>query len=214
MRDQLRPFVRGVCVLLLFLSFSIELARAGALPPCLKAVLSKTGDSLVILSQGENGSTVLSVFPQERWINEKDRITATAVYWTDFLKWSVVLTPTGLGYSCPLALVTDDGEFLLLVSRDNVVAPNSEALRIYRRRDHPGDPSREGPDHGIFVKAIPFTEIWTTEKIQAHESGTDHTPAWFVGDSFDFSADNRELVDTSGKGSISIDLSDGAVLKP
>jgi hypothetical protein len=45
-------------------------------------------------------------------------------------------------------------------------------LQIYRRRDHPGDPVRKGPDHGVFIKSIVLKEIWPSDKI------AENTAAW------------------------------------
>ncbi len=215
MHNQFRLFANGLGVLLPCLLLSCKLANAGAVPPCLKAVASKNGASLVIVEQqGDSGSFILNIFPREHWITSKDRITAPAAYWTDFLQWGIVLTPNLSSWiSCPLPLITDDGEFLLLVSRDFAIGPDREALRIYRRRDHIGDPRGEGPDHGVFVRAISFQEIWPPEKIKAHQGGTDHSPAWFVGSTFDFSGDNRELVYIFEGGTLHVDLTDGAILK-
>src|SRR5207249_200971 len=126
----------------------------GALMPCLKAVTSKSGNVLVVIEQYRgSGQISLEVFPKENWINAKDRLTAPASYWTDFLQWSIVLDPKRANWeSCPLPLITDDGEFLILLNRDSGEAPDRQALQIYRRRDHIGDPIREGPDRGVFIK--------------------------------------------------------------
>src|SRR5260370_33793222 len=156
-------------VLLLILPSS-QPALAGALMPCLKAVSSKNGNVLVVI-EGQHGSGQVSllVFPKENWINAKDKLTAPLAYWTDFLRWSVVLDPQRVNWeSCPLPLITDDGEFLILLNRDPDI-PDREALHIYRQRDHIGDPIREGPDHGEFIKAISIKEILSPDRIEDNQ---------------------------------------------
>ena len=128
--------------------------------PCLKAAASKNGDFLVVVERQQGfGQSSLQVFPKENWVNAKDKLSAPTVYWTDSMRWGIVLEPQRQTWeSCPLPLITDDGEFLVLLNRDPFLA-DREALQIYRRRDHIGDPIREGPDHGVFIKAISFKEI-------------------------------------------------------
>jgi len=68
-------------------------------------------------------------------------------------------------------------EFLILVHTGPTFSGGAAVLRIYRRRDHPGDPIREGPDHGNFIREIALKEIRTPDKVAAMSSiWTDHTP--------------------------------------
>jgi len=195
-------------------------ALAGALPPCVKAVSSKNGNFLVIsdvqLEPG-NGARVqqvsLQVFPKENFINGKDRLTLPATYWTNWVHWSVVLDSSNAHPvpACPLSLISNDGEFLIVL---NMYAAGStgSALRIYRRRDHTGDPIREGPDHGVFIKDITLKEIWPADKFPSVETVTDETPQWFAGGSFEFSTDCQVLVhQTRWSNTVRIDLRDGSV---
>jgi hypothetical protein len=186
--------------LLLLVLTSSQLSFAGALMPCLKAAASKNGNSLVVVERQQgSGQISLRVFPKENWVNAKDKLNAPTVYWTDLMLWSIVLDPQRLNWeSCPLPLITDDGEFLILLNRDPDI-PDREALQIYRRRDHIGDPIREGPDHGVFIKAVLFKEILQPDRIEANRVWTDESPQWFVGSSFDFSSDNRQLIYKPGR---------------
>jgi hypothetical protein len=185
--------------------------------PCLKAVTSKDGNFLVVIEgQFESRQISLKVFPKENWINAKDRLTAQSPYWTDSLLWSLVGDPHQSGWeSCPLPLITDDGEFLILLNRATIVPPDLEALQIYRRRDHPGDRIREGSDHpGVLVRTILFKEIWPTRRFENDQRATDHSPQWFVGSSFEFSADNQYLLYKAGPDdTIHIRLKDALVTK-
>lgn len=215
------PFLTGgtrTGLLLLALTSSQPLFAGGRMP-CLKAVTSKNGDLLVVVDQQQgSGQISLQVFPKENWINAKDRVSASAVFWNDYMEWSIILNPSN-SESCPLPLITNDGEFLiLLMNRDDlagIVFPDREALRIYRRRDHIGDPIRDGPDHGVFIKAISFKEILPPNRfIKSKQLFSDESPRWFVGSSFDFSADNRQVIYKHGReDGIHINLEDGSVRK-
>lgn len=190
---------------------------AGVLPPCVKAVSSNNGSFLVITDThpepGQGGiarvqEVSLQVFPKETFINAKDRITSPATYWTDWVRWSVVLDSSNSRPvpGCPLSLVTDDGEFLVVLDL------SGSAMRIYRRRDHPGDPVREGPDHGIFIRDIALREIWPEDKFAGVQIATDETPQWFAGGTFDFSSDCRLLIHKTRLGdTVRINLPDGSV---
>ena len=175
-------------------------AHAGPLPPCIVATLSANHSILVVNEQAYDGldetqaqrprtSTfrVLRSYIDE---NEALRLNGPDKYWANSL-WSVVFTDSGKTplIFCPYTLVTDDGEFLVLIS-DNFGPP---ALSIYRRRDHPGLSSGgSGPDHGIFIRQIPLTDLWSLEHIPGMI--TDHTPLWFASGTFAFSPDNRMLI--------------------
>lgn len=106
--------------------------------------------------------------------------------------WSVVLTKSDREpmMGCPYSLVTDDGEYLALVGGAMAFG---DILSIYRRRDHPGGSSGgPGPDHGVLVRRVPLSDLWTPEQIP--QMVTDHTPSWFASGTFAFSADNRTLI--------------------
>lgn len=167
-------------------------AYAGPLFPCVKAVTSKNGNFLVVIgrkleSNADDGKSAnsarsyqlaLSVIPKEDFINSKDKLIAPATYWTDRPIWSVVLGPNHMQNEdgCPLPLITDDGEFLILLKTGPTFANEPAILWIYRRRDHPGDPIGEGPDHGVFVKDIGLTDLWPLDKAR-EVTWTDESPS-------------------------------------
>jgi hypothetical protein len=157
----------------------------------------------------------LEVFPKENFIDEKDRLVAPATYWTDWALWSVVLDSSSLQNQpeCPLPLVTDDGEFIILLRTGSFFAEDSALLTIYRKRDHPGDPVGEGPDHGVFIKNIALRELWPLNKLATIPSvWNDESPQWFVGGTFEMSADCRQLIHkTSWGNTVRINLEDGSV---
>lgn len=191
---------------------------AGALPPCVKAVSSSNGNFIVIndvqyVPGNGNTRTVerasLEVFPKETFINTKDRVTASATYWTDWARWSVVLDSSNSRPvpGCPLSLITDDGEFLIVLNAH----PVDSALRIYRRRDHMGDPVREGPDHGVFIRDITLRDLWPPDRPIKLQVTTDESPLWFAGGTFEFSSDSRELIHKTRWGNVvRIRLQDGS----
>jgi hypothetical protein len=201
-------------------------AIAGPLAPCVKAVSSSNGNFLVITEiQLEPGKEIaagqpmpiqqvsLRVFPRERFINEKDRLVATATFWTNFTweQWSVVfdLRKTPHISSCPLSLITDDGEFIVIFS-----GGFQGSLRIYRRRDHRGSPAGEGPDHGVFIRDVPLKELWPPDRLAAlhFSTQTDHSPQWFAGGTFEFSKDCQQLIHKTRWGNtVHIHLADGVV---
>ena len=159
--------------------------------------------------------TLLEVFPKENFINAKDKLIAPATYWTEWVLWSVAWDSSGVHNEpeCPLPLITDDGEFLILLQTGPTFGDDSTVLRIYRRRGHRGDPLREGPDHGVFIKDIVLKEIWTPDRLAANPRfWTDSTPQWFAGGTFEFSSDRRQLIHKTRWGdTVSINLADGSL---
>lgn len=190
-----------------------NLAFAGASPPCAKAVSSENGNFLVVSTvQREpiEGSKftrtarlTLDVFPKETFINAKDSITSAAEFWADWPQWSVVFD-SQYGRTipgCPLPLITDDGEFLILLNEGAIVF-GDPALRIYRRQDHLGD----------LIRDIPLREIWPAARLPKDELVTDETPQWFGGGTFEFSANSQVLIDVTRWGNtVRINLLDGSV---
>ena len=109
-----------------------------------------------------------------------------------------------------MPLITDDGEFLILLHVGPALSGDTAVLQIYRRRD---DPIREGPDHRVFIKDIALKEIWTPDKLAANTNfWTDHTPEWFAGGTFAFSSDYRRLIHQTRWGNtVRINLADGSL---
>jgi hypothetical protein len=99
-------------------------------------------------------------------------------------------------------------QFLILL---NLHATDS-ALTMYRRRDHPGDPVREGPDHGVLIKNISLEEIWPSERFSKVQMVTDERAQWFAGGNFEFSPDSRTLLHRTRWGNtVCINLRNGSV---
>jgi hypothetical protein len=202
-----------LCVLSLFLACGSS-AIAGPAFLCVRAVSSKNGNFLVLADQFVPGQPFsLQVFSKENFINAHQRLTAPATYWVA-QSWDVVLDAdrTNVPELCPMPLITDDGEFLILL-HVGLTLSDTAVLQIYRRRDHPGDPVREGPDHGVFIKDIALKEIWTPDKVAANPNfWTGETPEWFAGGTFEFSSDYHQLMHKTRWGNtVRINLADGSL---
>ena len=194
-------------------------AHAGPPMPCIRATLSANGRILVVNDMTFDdpdetharfirGAT-LRVMSRYSEPNQGITMNGPNSYWAHEM-WSVVFKNPDRGpvVGCPYTLVTDDGEFLVLVG-DGFLG--SDALSIYRRQNHPGQPIVVyGPDHGALVRKVQLSELWPSERIE--HMITDATPQWFAGGTFAFSADNRTLVHKSRWGQTkSIDLATGKV---
>ena len=184
-------------------------AFAGPLSPCFSAVSSASGAFLVITDAefshplpGRADRVTLKVVH-----GTTHKVLSSNMYWSsDFVGWSVVLTKDDSFMSpCPMSLISDDGDFLLLLSDDGV----DSALRIYRRP--------ERGHTGVQVRDIALKDIWPGQKW--HEWQEQHalvmdgsSPEWFEGGTFEFSSDSRVLIHQTRWGNIvHIHLSDGTV---
>jgi hypothetical protein len=212
----MRVPIRRLPLVLLLPIFS-SYASASAPPPCIKAASSSSGQFLVITGisaafvAGVHEATVLTVYKQERFVNEKDRLTSSGTYWGDTAQWTVVVRPqrTSLVNGCPLSLITDDGEFMVLL---NAESPFNPGLQIYRRRDHLGDPMRAGPDQGVFIGTVNWRDLWP-KGIVPDQVQYDSSPQWFSGGTFEFSQNNELLVHRTRWGNtVRIHLTDGRLL--
>jgi hypothetical protein len=221
----LKMFLTGFA-LLSALFLGVASAHAGPLPPCVTATLSANGKILVVnellldppettatFGQKVRGST-FRVFERHAELNYGLRVEGPDAYWANPL-WSVVFDGGDKPplVACPYTLVTDDGEFLIFVENYGFY---QTALRIYRRRDHPGQPfGGTGPDHGVLVRDVPLSELWPAEHFPTNPIDmviTDHTPLWYAGGTFGFSADNRTLIHKTRWGNtVQINLMTGAV---
>lgn len=195
-------------------------AMAGPLFPCLKAASSRSGSYLVVSeaqaeAKPDDRQITLRIYPKETYFNAKDAMSAPAAFWTNRLGWSVILDTRNLDFSpaCPVPLITDYGEFLVLLQPGPIPSIAGAVLQIYRKRDHIGDLRREGPDHGVLVKSISLKELWRPGGPDTIPQGwMDSSPQWFAAGGFDFSPNNRRLTCQTPKGVlVYIELADGSV---
>jgi len=204
---------------LLAVELSFVRAHASAPMPCIVATLSANNRILVVneLTFDDPDETharmprrsTFRVYSRYSEINQGMRLDSPDSYWAHPI-WSVVFEKADrpLFAVCSYTLVTDDGEFLVLVGNGFL---GSNALSIYRRRDHPGQPfGGPGPDHGVLIREIPLSELWQADRIE--DFITDATPQWFASGTFAFSPDNRTLIHKTRWGqTLSIDLATGKV---
>lgn len=195
-------------------------ALAGAPPPCTKAVSSKNGEFLVIAkaqpirlsgNRYRVEKVTLEVFPKVEFINAKDRPDTGEAYWADAVFWSVVLDYTNSQpvSPCPLSMISDDGEFLIILNQ--FVTEGMTALRIFRWKHDPREPLGSGRDRGVLVRDVPLSDVWPDNEIPQVRNITDGTPQWFAGGKLEFSDDNQYLLFTSRfRTTVRIDLKDGS----
>jgi hypothetical protein len=180
-------------------------AHAGPLFPCIGATLSAKGSALVVdqLSFDHPDETSgqiprTSTFTVlRRYVDANDglRLNGPDVYWVG-PSWSIVFHRSDRIPICPYVLVTDDGEFLILV--DSGFGPS--AMSIYRHHRN----------HGVLVRELRLEDIWPRERIPV--STNDESPRWFAGGSFAFSPDNHALLYKTAWGTtLKISLDTGAV---
>ncbi len=215
---------RALLLPYLFLA-SVVPVLASPLPSCPKAASSKNGNFLVLRDIQVEGAADHSggkkiqqvsfqVLTKTDALNQANGFAAGATYW-EFQVWDVILTEKNshpLPY-CAVPLVSDDGEFMVLLNQ-NAAAPGDSALWIYKRRYHPGDRMGDGPETSILVKSVTLGEIWLSDKFPKVIMVTDATPLWFERGSFSFSEDNRLLTHKTRWGnSVEIGLSGGTVAR-
>lgn len=211
------PVACTCCFLILAVSLP---AIAGAAFPCPRATMSSNGQFLVLTgvkmkpgSEKEAQSLSFQVFPKERFINAKDNLSTPATYWTNWARWTIVVRPERLHSTqgCPVPLISDDGEFLLLL-HTGFISANDHVLEIYRW-DHEARKGISSTNQGVFVKGLSLKELWPTSELASRGTvWTDESPQWFAGGSFIFSSDERQLIHKTRWGnSVRINLTDGSV---
>ena len=157
----------------------------------------------------------LEVFQREHFINAKDRFATKGTVWTDWARWSIVLPsiPMHNEPECPLPLITNDVEFMVLLHVGAVFSPEDVVLQVLRW-DHHWNPNELTGYHGMLVKEIHLREVWSPLEI-ANNTGvwTDESLEWFSGGTFEFSSDCHYLTHKPRWGStVQVSLEGGSVL--
>lgn len=174
-------------------------AYAGPLFPCIGATLSAKGNTLVVEHHDETSgqkprTSTFTVLRRYVDPNEGHRLNGPDVYWGG-LSWRIAFHRSDW-IACPYVLVTDDGEFLVIVDSGN----GPSAMSVYRHQ----------LNHGVLVRELRLRDLWPPERVPV--SATDETPEWFAGGSFAFSPDNRALIYKTGWGTtLKINLDTGVV---
>jgi len=177
------PQIRSTLFVAALLFLGAISAVAGGLFPCPKAASSDNGNFLVIsdvqFEQLPNNRlrlerVSLKIFPKEQFINAKDRFGKNVIFWSDvgWNRWSIVLNsmPMHNEPECPLPLITNDGEFLVLLHVGGVFSPEDVVMQVYRW-DHHWNPNELTSYRGMLVKEIPLKEICRRSKLQAPLGG-------------------------------------------
>ena len=191
-------------------------AKAGAMPPCISATLSANGNVLVLNELTLSGrvgdiqkveSSTFWVFRSTyRDLNNGLRVNGPNKYWA-YPFWEMVFTTKdGKSPVCSYALVTDDAEYLVLIG----INVNYAALSIYRRDDGMRPTGSVGPPSGVLVRQVLLSDL--SPEVKVPQLMTDHTPQWFAGGAFSFSADGRTLIFTTSDGKrLQISLATGDI---
>jgi hypothetical protein len=121
--------------------------------------------------------------------------------------WQVVLEAGNPMLDCPFPLISETGEYLVLLSDTSPASSRTAAMEIYRepsRTDVPGTPRR-----GLFVKDLTLRDLWGEKDY----SDLQHiSESWLEKGSFEWGTDHHSLVyKTPWKCVVHIDVNTGAV---
>jgi hypothetical protein len=222
---RLSAILAFYCVPTLILGFALPGWAGQHRYSCIKAASSRNGGFLVLMNMQLDApqnndpgparrirQVSFEMFPKVDFTNAKDKLTAPGEYFSDgsWVQWGVQLDLRNsrdwpFASSCALPLVTDDGEFLVLLAQSPALSADMAVLRIYRR----DRTNKKIPSDGQIISEIPLKTFHIPLEPNCCD---DETPEWFAGGSFDFSSDDRQLIYKSQYGnSVRITLDDGSV---
>lgn len=193
------------CFLLSCLTMFSCILPAFASPPfvCVKAASSANGEFLAVtdleMQPGSNyvKQTTMTVLKKTMLEGTREGFSVPSTYWADWPALKIAFGRSdGIGV-CPLALITNDGKYLVLLK---VGAVPDIALRIYAIG-------------GVRVKDVGLKEVWPGKQLAVEPKIiTDATPQWFAGGTFVFTSGNRALIHKTRFGNtVRITLETGAV---
>jgi hypothetical protein len=200
-----KPLSRLASVALSLLALTSP-AWAGPLFPDVRAAASANGKFLVViefeyLNPDQKIRTITRVtyrvLRREEFIN--DKFTTTNPFWSN--DWDVGMArPQAEGI--PLPFISNDGEYLVLVSVD---PPFSDitVLRFYRKHLYSGED---------LLGTYKLKDIWTADELNAHTTLlSSGRPLWFAGSTLGFSEDGSAFVVKTPWGrEVRLDLNGGA----
>ena len=151
--------------------------------------------------------TRYEIVETEGFINEGDRLNASATFWSDSaLSWTVTQSRAEAKETF-WPIVSNDSRFLVLVGVGPAFS-NATALEIYRKNCQTRQELTDCQE-GNLVRAYTVGELGGgTER-----SVMDGSPQWFAGGTLSFSADGTMLVVRADAIRVRIRLVDGAVLR-
>jgi hypothetical protein len=140
-------------------------------------------------------------FPQDRFISPGTFWSRTAASWGVTLQ---APDPAGVPW---LPLVTNNGDYLVLVA--GIPANNGEmgVMRIYRTHGQPD---------GVLIATHQLRDLWPPDQVALADVPhvVDGQPLWFAGGSFEFSPDNQQLIyKTRWGNTVRVNLANGEVSK-
>lgn len=196
-------------VLMVSTAFSLP-ARGSAGAPLIRASQSANGKFLVVMElELRNSHEIIRsnyrILQVETFINAKDRLDSSGVFWTD-TPWTVTVEGGGAFYP----LISNDGQYLVLLRLAPPFPDSQPVLEIYHREFSAGTLKT------IAVRQIAISDLWTPREINPDGAGlfiqTGATPQWFAGGSFNFTDDDENLTyRTQWNDVLTIRLVDGTI---
>jgi hypothetical protein len=188
---------------------------------CVKAASSSDGRFLVVSDtqmepvKGEPYAykitrLTLQIFSEEKFgIPGEKPPSLPMTFWLDSpALWTVVLGDDK-AQPCPLPLLSDAAEYLVLLGQQEGFDPHNVVMRIYKEPSRTGPPSEWG--HGVLVKELTLKDLWPGRKF-SDAPVTNGAPLWFERGTFQWGRDNHSLLHKTASGeSVSVDLDTGFV---
>ena len=138
----------------------------------------------------------------------QDRFSSPGTFWSrTAASWGVTLEDPDSAGMPWLPLVTNNGDFLVLVA--GISANNGElgVMRIYRTSGQP---------EGVLIATHKLQDLWPPDQVALVNLPTmiDGQPLWFDRGSFEFSPDSQQLIyKTRWGNTVRVNLPDGKVSK-
>jgi hypothetical protein len=213
---------------LLFSSLCLAASESGYIT-CVRAARSTNGGSLVVFDEelepvgdGSHGWRPLrttyemfSLQSVEQLSHPPNQITAPMAFWEDSpYSWKVVFEPKDgrIMPACPIPILSNDDEYLVLLSQDIGIYPDLLAMQIYKKPSQT-TPLKEWTPRGSLIKTITLKELWPGHKFPTENDWTTAPlPQWFAGSTFDFGNTYHDLIYKTPWGDvIHVDLNTGFV---
>jgi hypothetical protein len=137
----------------------------------------------------------------------RDRFDRPGAFWSRATAWGFTMEGLDSAGMPWLPLISNDGDYLVLVAGISALNGNLGVLRIYRKRP---------PQDGVLVATHQLRDLWPPGQVALADQPhvVDAEPMWFDGGSFEFSPDNQQLIyKTRWGNTVRVNLPDGKVSK-
>ncbi len=213
---------RLLIVVLLIPLFAMPMSGFDLTPfECVKVARSEHGRSVAVSDmqwEPVNNSTsavkatrvTVRIYGEMEKLWRVGKLNAPMTFWGDSPMWTVTLDGDRVE-ACPIPLLSDGAEYLVLLSQTGFVAtPQQIVMRIFKA------PSRTGPEsewgRGVVVKELTLKDLFPGRPT-SQDVGGERTAEWFDEGAFTWGRDNHSLLYKSGSGDgLSIDLLTGSVI--